>query len=222
MNRRRHRLGAYDMPHIKMVDPMQNMFNYKGIFWQTIFESLDGFEKSTGVTCGVSNVVLLTDASIGDKQYILKEMFPKEMVVPMEWSKKRRFKAGVYFDVLTGYTAHVMQGIEGTSNHFGFKIIDGVIYGSCADETTEALTPALYTLPHQAIFMVLEAVLTPNKKVDFYITPEDGKRAYYGSLNTNLPQGTTSSGALLWVSITTNENVAKELKISQFMFLQEP
>jgi len=71
------------------------------------------------------------------------------------WDKKRFFGAYVYFGSTSLQNIHIVSGVcpdTGAGNtycHIGFKVIDGTLYGTVADGTTEA-TLSLETLTEAA------------------------------------------------------------------------
>jgi len=137
------------------------------------------------------------------------------------WDKKRVFGAEVYFSSYTNQVVWIVSGwitditaSSATDRHIGFKLVNGTLYGTVADGTTEA-TLTLKTLSSDA-HMTLEYVYTPGSEVRFYVDGVDK-----GAITTNLPSGTINALYALFASVYNSAAEQKRLNIYDIRVIQE-
>jgi hypothetical protein len=186
-------------------------FERNDFHWYTLFESIDGYEK-VGVTMGNSYITMVTDGGVtANSGYLLKlnEYNPIEI----NWNKGRTIRTKVYFADNTNQTIYIITGQPSSSGeHLGFKIVDGIIYGSTSGGSETNLSIGTIT-PGTAIS--LEAKFTPFSKVDFYVNS-----VFSGSITTNLPSSTQFANKLLSIFMTAGESLVKTIKLSYWDFWQ--
>jgi len=137
------------------------------------------------------------------------------------WDKKRVFGAEVYFSSYTNQVVWIVSGwitditaSSATDRHIGFKLVNGTLYGTVADGTTEA-TLTLKTLSSDA-HMTLEYVYTPGSEVRFYVDGVDK-----GAITTNLPSGTINALYALFASVYNSAAEQKRLNIYDIRVIQD-
>jgi len=167
-----------------------DFFDYGGLYFHSLFESLDGWYQitsgsgSVGLTYG-RYLDLDTGATSGSEAGVSKRpQYP--ICGPPTWGKDRRLRTYVHFqNVQTGASdvAWMISGETGTSEHIGFKVIGGTLYGTVADGTAES-TLSIQTVAN-GDDLLLEVVFTSGTEAEFFV---DG--VSQGTLSSNLPTGT--------------------------------
>lgn len=193
--------------------------------WSTFFESLDGFSKRpNGGTIAfrdlsppageqIIGVILTTAATSGDALQFIKNMAGLNRLT---FNSDMRFRADIMLHNNTNQTGYITCGSLGTSKHFGFKIVDNEIFGSCADGTTQSLTSAMTTFSAFTSSSVkFEARLKVADSIEFTVIDKDGNEST-ASLSTNLPTGTLEN--IMEVYLQPNENSAKVMTIQYWDF----
>lgn len=183
----------------------------KMIHYQTLFESLDGFGKTAGVSLTSDQyITLLTTAVNGNNQNIFKQPLYQGLIT---FSQKSYFRSDLYFVNNTNQTIYLIVG-QKTADAYGFKIVNGTIYGvtrNGGNETTISLGSIT-----AGDDMNLEARYMPSDKVIF-LTDSVEK----GVSITNLPSSAdAASQFLFYADITANEALAKEMRITFFEYMQ--
>jgi len=136
------------------------------------------------------------------------------------WSKKRFFGVLVYFGAYSAQNIHIVSGYcpntgaTNTPEHIGFKLINGTLYGTVADGTTEA-TLEIETLTAVA-YKRLECILTSGTECRFYVDGVDK-----GAITTNLPTGTSYSECMLRSAIHNTEAAIKYFYLYEARTFQE-
>jgi hypothetical protein len=203
------------------VDPApQSLYDHGGLYWHTLFESLDGFLSGTVGTGVVDlddiSLGLVTGTTVDSKAYVRK--YPNYPVNTLTWEKNRRFKTKIRVAALAGATGDVSWLVTGYVDayaHIGFKIDGTTLYGTVADGTAES------TLNIQTVAagdnLVLEAVLTAGSQVEFFV---DGLSK--GTLSTNIPSGTAYAAFILYLYVYNDTTAANQgINVSEWRFLQE-
>ena len=207
----------------------KNLFDYfwRAIFfWQTLFESLDGFgvTGSAGYSITVpspgsldyNKVTIKTGATSGNTAELYKIAYPLNLA---SFFRKSRFRTALYLPKDTSQEVYIVVGILPNRDYYGFKIINNQIYGVTSDATAEnsILLGTYDPLKPPGI----EARYEPSTNVTFYINSKVS-----GVSNKNLPRPLFANGvesvnkALLDVSITTTTNETRELWFGYFEYLQ--
>lgn len=203
-----------------------DLYEYKGIYFHTLFETIDGIQQATatdGELTLTANQIVFSSGTVTNG-YLRSYFERRQQVIcnALSWDRKRRFKTKIRTMSNSDQLGYVTCGwtYEGadTNRHFGFKILNNQVFGSCADGTVQSLTAALKTLG-VIEELVLEAVLIPGVRVDFLI---DG--VLLGTLTTNLPTGTTGASRTLSVFIKGTAAVlpTRQFDMGEWFFLQEP
>lgn len=210
--------GVLELARIPDTSPLRN-YGYGGILWDAFFESLDGFETDgTGTAVLSAQRMRIASAAVIGSYHVLYKS-PSGTLASPTWAKKRRIKTRFLFSHITDIEAWILSGSGGdwgaTDRHIGFKHVNGTLYGTVADGTTEN------TLNCGAVFagisMLLELVFTPGSECRFYVDGVDK-----GALTTNLPSGTTEAKYIFWVEVKTSVAGFRSMDVAEWRFLQEP
>ena len=182
------------------------------VYFHTLFESLDGYGITGTVVPGTWGFTMTTGAISGNSAELEKNPAYQKV---FNWHKQQRMKVNFQLGSITAVTVSAVVGLVGADVHYGFKVINNTVYGTVGD--TSQSTIVLGTISANLNYDY-EARFFPSQKVIFLI---DGVEK--GVLTTNLPYGGTSgeNEQLLEIVITTNENVAKFLLMSEFEFIQK-
>jgi hypothetical protein len=204
------------LPRLSPIGSMLADFHYAGLEWQTLFESLDGFNVSDPVHAYFSLGILILDtaAALNDEQYIQKMLTYSRPL--SSWTKNCRMITTIDWGegVLTK-EAYVGIGVHGGAAHVGFKIVNGDIYGSVGSGAAETLTASLATLGG-ANHLDVEARFVKGVGAYFYI---DG--VLVGTKTTGLPStGNRLTIFEAWVKATAA--ATRAINLSWFKYLQEP
>lgn len=189
-------------------------YMYEGISMFTVFESLDGFTVSGGVTIAGDIVKVTTAGSGADNQYIAKYL--SLQIATPSWDKPRRFKTKVQLRDDANQTGYIIMGQVGTARHVGFKVVDNDLYSSVGNGTAEANALLIENFTAVESY-VLEAILEPGVQARFIV---DGVE--YAPVTSGLPSGTVSAGFFVSVDLTESAAEVKEIWLSQWHFLQDP
>lgn len=180
--------------------------------WITLFESLDGYDTGGTVAVGFVKVEIDTGAVSGNSAYIAKS--PLLNFNRLTWDKDRKVRTKIHFENNASQTIWLITGNISANEHIGFKVIDGVLYGTVADGTTEA-TLNCGNISTSSDGMPLEVKLKAGVSAEFFV--DDVSK---GTIITNLPSGTAFAYRMIYLAITTNENVAKGINASFYEFWQ--
>jgi len=184
------------------------------VYFGTIFESLDGFYKTAGVSLSgdIDEVLMTTLAVTNDSQSLFKLMLNRPAV--FSWDKYREFETTIKVSSVSNIETRIQTGRPAPNQHFGFKILNNTLYGSVADgnETTEV---NLMTISADTYY-ALKAVLTPGVKVEFFVGGVSK-----GTATTHLPSGITYTNYLFAALVKTLEDAVKVFKFSYFDIRQE-
>ena len=186
------------------------------------FESGDGFGKnisSGGVIYYDGGYIRsITNATNGDYNEFYKMLYTN-YTQAFNWDKKRTVKWSIGFQnggqtncehrIVTGG----MQNL--TDVHMGFKIINGTLYATVANGTTETAV-SLQSMSSNFFFIVEVQNIPSEGKVDFYVNG-----TYATTITTNIPTGTLSSEWLFDWHLINNEAVSKEGWVSWMDIWQE-
>jgi len=188
-------------------------YNNSAIYWHSYFESGDAWGLYPGTANGSVTITLggltVDSHDEGTNSYAIF-IRPNSILTP-SFDNSRRFKTTIAIQYITDQEVGVTTGkyvplTSRVERHFGFKILSGgAVWGTCADGTTES-TVNLNTSLNEAVYYVVEAVLTPGVKVEFYIGG-----VLKGEITTNLPSGTT--GANNWICFYSYSIVHATVKI---------
>lgn len=191
----------------------------RDFYWQTLFESIDGYELVLGgaaasVTLNTDGYVLITtDPAIGTGAGLIKHRIGT--LHPPSWDKNVKIRTKVRLLQITNQTAF-FGTMDGTLNNgFGLYVGDNLLQGMVilnGVPTTVNLQNVLANIDY-----LLEAVLTPNVGVKFYV---DGVEM--GSL-TVFPTGDRdeSDAHIIEIGISNTDGVAKSVRVYSWEFYQK-
>lgn len=191
----------------------------KDFYLFTIFESGDGYGKvaSGAFHFDGGQVRSVTGTTSGNYNEMLKIIYTNYSSA-FNWDKKRTcrwsmgFQSGGDSNCDIRLVSGSMQNL--TNRHIGFRVLNGTIYASVADGTTQ--TAVNVGTMGSNFFQIMEFRLTPGVGVDFY---RNG--SYLTTITTNLPTGTTGAEWLVDWHVITNEDAAKEGWLSWMDLWQE-
>jgi hypothetical protein len=207
------------MPRLKMVDPVQTLFNYQGYYWETNFPSIDGFTqtKSTASSFSLDGERLAMQTGAVINNYIRLEKKPQSLPVTLSWTKKREFKVKVKFLYYLYADIYVVMG-DYTNSYVGFHISNGAVIGEASDVATLLQTSTLKTLTGSPN-VTLKAVLNPSsKQVAFYV---DDSLAATLDIST-LSLDDSFARWLMDIYVQTTNADYKTISLSNWKFLQMP
>ncbi len=132
-----------------------DLYSETGYYFHTFFESIDNFYKvvtnSGEISADQQGITVKTGATQNSTADFNKK--PNRSIVPPVWTKSRRFKCVVNFSSTGSKLGEIWittGGYGATWSHIGFKVIDGVLYGTyrnvsnTADVTIETLGTGAY------------------------------------------------------------------------------
>lgn len=183
--------------------------------WFTCFESLDGYTKVEGGTISLASSYLSIATSAGSGNNSEFQKFLPAGVGLFSWDKNRKMKMAVSFREVTSVTGYLIQGNYSavTDRHYGFKLVNNTLYGTCADGTTQT-TLSLRTVVATLMY-TLEAKFFAGDRIEYYVNGD-----LLGTITTNIPTGGSNSEYLIGIKYTTNTTAIREVRISYFDFWQ--
>jgi hypothetical protein len=204
-----------------LVRKVKFLEHWSGLYYETYFDSIDGFYKDTvggSVTLDSQKVTLSTGSTINNYASISK-MAPVLAVSP-KFDKVIKFKTSIVVPYRTNVFASVSIPIfivddTSTISHISFYIKDNNLYGSTANGTTRTNLLLLSNL--STSWLDLEMVYIPSVSCQFFVNNN-----LVGTITTNLPLTNNTIQQILNVNITTLEASNKLLYLSYYRFMQEP
>lgn len=200
------------------------LFDYfwkNSFLWQTYFESLDGFGKTAGVTLTSDQYISLVTTGAGtNNQNIFKQPLYHGYST---FSQKSNIASGFYLSHNTNQTAYIMAGSK-TSQGYGFKIVDGNLYGVTRDNAGNETTLLLQALSATTKY-IIEARYFPNERVVFYVddptTSPTTLIRPVGNITTTLPSpSATFNQNLFYADITESSAAVRTLRLTFFKYWQ--
>jgi len=201
----------YNIPNIRgYSENLEIVSMLRRYEWSTFFESADGFWTPTSgsgsVTLASDKVTVATGATSGSTAEIIKN--PARTF--FSWGRRRVFKTRVRFVTNTNQEIRIATGLNrtATQDHLGFKVVNGDLYGSVADGTTESTVDTGVDISAGDV-VELEAHFLYGIEARFYVNGVDK-----GSIATNLPDG--GGNVLMSLYIENTEAADKSFEISEF------
>jgi hypothetical protein len=190
-------------------------------FFQTFFESLDGFVQYLRYTGAITLYDYAAFFSTGTTINSRARLY-KRCSVPtpgLTWNKKRELvvRASLTQSAAGCLSCRLWTGYDYNKYGFGFLIEANYVMGECAGGTgpsqvvLEEIPAGAYTWSKY-----LRAVLTPTSKVEFYI---DGVKK--GELTSNLPTGLSETYYLLWITLENLTAANEQAYVSMWKLFQE-
>ena len=184
----------------------------KTFHFMTFFESLDGYNTDGTVNIGDTQLEILTGALDTNTAGLIKQPTNQGMVT---FSQKSYFRTGFLLDSTDAHETYMIIGSLAAGSYYGFKIDDTTLKGVSYDGTTESEV-TLATIASGTIYGAIEARYFPNDKIVFFLNAKE-----VGVKSNNLPSPATVVNTNLFTyKITTNEDVAKQINITMFEYLQ--
>ena len=186
--------------------------------WSTFFESLDGYTQTLNggsVSIDGTQIELQTGSTSGNYARLTKD--PGWQGISTFYTTNM-FRTAIVLGANTSQEIYIVFGdIDG--KYYGFKIIDGTLYGVVNDGTTETTTN-LGSVSASTTYN-LEAIYYPLTKILFYVNASSVYREPAGIITSGLmnPEATVNTH-IMDIKITTNEGVNKSVQLSFWQFIQ--
>lgn len=186
----------------------------KDFHWFTIFESIDGFFKSTAgtgtIVLGSDGVDSATGTVSGNENQITKTC-RNAGTTAFTWDKSKSGKYSILIQTdVDNHEAKIGVGSLSvlTERHIGFKIINGVVSGTVANGTTES-SLSLRSISNNFVYILEFYYNSEDSSVNFYINGTS-----WGSITTNIPTGTIESEKIFQWYFKTTAAVSKTMSLS--------
>lgn len=187
--------------------------------YHTYFDSIAGLVTAGTVTNNTGGYVqLLTTATAGATATLAKQCVSSVAYMSPHWDSEHWMAVGLDLHSIdtTNTEIWAIVGAPGVKRHLGFFINNGTVYGTIGNGTAETRTAAM---AYRNIGGLV-AHYVPEQYAEFWTVSDE-----YQSLTTGLPssyESTAGDRNLVYLSIKTNEAVAKALRASQFSWRQQP
>ena len=192
---------------------LSKLQRFKGLYWFNSHWLPSGMvttlTSGTGsITWNDYTILLGTGATSGSYAMASKTHLALGYI-PATWDKKRCFLIACGPGTSTAQIIHLVTGTvssytaaANTLRHIGFKIINGVLYGTVADGTTES-TLEITGIGSLTTNRVYEAIFTPASECRFYVDGVDK-----GVITTNLPSTAHGSAQFFFIASVSNTEAA--------------
>jgi hypothetical protein len=187
---------------------------------------------SAGAVAGINpdGIILSTGNTNNNLAQIYKYPEPTlgaSTVMPfLSWKNESRFRTNIAVSSVANQTGYIVAGLDPTANSlpfYGFKIVNGNLYGVSRKDASVETTTLLQAISVDTSYLV-EARHNPLiHKVEFFIEVS-GKMVLKGSINTlgSIPDvGSTNHNGLFFYSMQTNTTADKQLVSSYFEYIQK-
>jgi len=206
----------------QIMDALWNSVFYYVVYWDDVADGWSLGADGTGTgTATAAGVFLQTDSTSGHRVYFQKGPSYNSVLSFDKYSRFRTsYSPGKISNVYI--VASIGDATHGTvTPHYGFRQENATLYGVTANGTSETTFP-LVTVAANGVY-VLEARLTPGKRVDFYVSDSNAiATKYRGSISTTLPTGNIGLNSLEWIQykITTNTSATASVGFSFAEYIQ--
>jgi hypothetical protein len=198
-------------------------FGYKGIRYSLIPDIDTCFQKTivgtgTATYDAVNGYFKLSTSATANDSVETQRIITLPLATNT-FDRNRHFRVAIMLTNIGSSTAYITCGQISGNNFFGFKMINGAVYGvSYKAGQTEQTVNLGFTMTNN-IPVILEARLYTGSKIEFYIN-NFLYSAY--TTTTQMPTGTTGANTLMSAKIQTTTTVARTLAVGQWDFIQEP
>lgn len=179
-------------------------------YYNTWFDSVDGFEAVGNSYTAAGILILETDASGSDQAYITK--VNPVILNSLDFTKESRFRVAIQPRQITNQNIKAVAGDYNTQS-YGFEIEDSTLKGFTHDASSGTTTDILTITANSNYTM--EARFFPGNRVDFAVNG-----IVYGSISTTLPSDINTAEILFSISIAEQEAALKGLEIGSAEFIQ--
>ncbi|MCL5436061.1 MAG: hypothetical protein M1275_03190 [Patescibacteria group bacterium] len=205
-----------------MLSKIFDLIWKKSFHFLTMFDSIGGWDNTAGTTqVSGSKVLFTTGATSGNSATQQKTPADQKM---LNFSRKIYFRTAFQVAATSAQTGYLVLGkaVNATGDkYFGFKFINGSLYG-CASNNgiSNEQTKLLQSISASTVYEV-EARYLPGDKILFFVNATPAASEPSGSITSGIPNNTDAVVTnLAYMSITTNENVAKTMEVSYFEMMQ--
>ena len=174
----------------------------------SFFESLDGYEKTAGVTLdpGIGHVELATTNVLNNAQSCNKKT--NFWFSDWDWDHERHFETVIALSSVADVLVYYGGGAPfGLSTHIGFYILNNELYGYWGYSSGEH-TVLLQTISANTAYHLFFRFL-PAEKIEFYVND-----ILKQTVTTNLPHGPADASTLFVSYIRTLAAAVKKLYYS--------
>lgn len=184
------------------------------LIYSTIFESLDGFQKTAGVVFGADydEVKLITFAVADNEQSLFKAI--GHMPVYWDWGRDRNFETSIRMNNVASVYALALVGGAYHFPHIGFKIEDGKMYGTVGNNVAET-TVELQDVANETKYHI-EAIYFAGVKCEFYVNG-----VLRGTIESGLPSGNFYADAVIGVLVRTKIDSIRNIRLSYWDLRQK-
>jgi hypothetical protein len=199
---------------------LSGQFERDDVHWFTIFESADGFDKSTSGSGSIGfaggDLRLQTGETDGSSATLSKSLFGS---YDFSWDKQRKVSFGIEAESAPDILAYIGTGYKSEDEDYsfvGFKLVNYTLYGVVNDGSGETLVELkVYSLLPGAFR--LSFTYYPGSKVEFFI--DNFKE---GEITTGLPSGEEDSPDFIcYAQIKNTSANNKSLWLRHWDFWQE-
>lgn len=195
-----------------LPDKVFDLIWKKIFFFQTFFESVDGYTTTGIITLSGTDVKIETAATINATAEINKQPSWQGF---LNFNQRSALRAALIFNQTAAQEIYIVTGNVGASDkRYGFKVANNTLQGVTHDGTTEK-TIDLQTISAATVYN-LEARFRPNDQVQFLVDNEEK-----GVITENLPYTDGPRSQLFTAQVKTTEAVAKSIQLSFFQYLQQ-
>lgn len=192
----------------------------KTFHYITFFESLDGLNNNVsgaGSNTITSNyLTMTTGAVLGNNNLVSKDPLLQGLKT---FSQASRFRSSFEVTSVADQTIYITTSTSqgGTAVFYGFKIVNGNLYGvSSNNGTANESTVLLQAIAVSPDAYNIEARYTPSDKIIFLVNSVEK-----GVLTTGLPSPANTINTTLYeIKITTNAAAAKTIRLSFIEYFQ--
>jgi len=195
-----------------LPDKFYDLMWKKIFFFQTFFESVDGYTTTGTITLSGTDVKLETAATTNATAELNKQPSWQGF---LNFNQRSALRAALIFNQIAAQEIYIVTGNVGASDkRYGFKVSNNTLQGVTHDGSTEK-TIDLQTISATTVYN-LEARFRPNDQVQFLVDNEEK-----GVITDNLPYTDGPRTQLFTAKVKTTEAVAKSIQLSFFQYLQQ-
>lgn len=164
-----------------------------------------------------SGVTLKTSTTSGNYAGIIKDLSTQNII---KFNRQQEFRTAFSMSNVSDVTAYLVRGDQKDAEnlYYGFKIVDGYLYGVTRNGETESVVDLNYPISASTTYDLDATLDIINGAVFMVRDTADRKILAKARLLTNLPTGTSTS--FFSVYITTNDTTDKQLTFSYVEYMQ--
>ena len=200
-----------------LVGKIFDLFWNKFLYMFDEFSSLDGWVKTGSGSSSLSFGRLVQSTGAVLNQNARAEKYCDAGLI-FNFGKQQRFRTDAAIDTATAITCYIVAGsIAAGDSHYGFKIVDSVLYGISCNEGTTSTTAALQTMTVDTLYQLEARLDFQAGIVIFYINNVEK-----AVLTSNLPKQSAASknfGVVHTRDAKTTDTADKSMYGTHFEFM---